>query len=124
MRAQPSQKSSCVKGNPQLLKGPCEPCAYLQVYEEVLDWDPAVPGARCMLEFGDTSLITQVPEPSTLPPPAPPETPDHYSELQFLPQTGGEGNQLHAAFHEASNLCCPGQQRRIMEIGSCHVASR
>lgn len=72
----------------------------MQVYREVLEWDPPIPGARCMLEFGDTTLITQVPQPSTLPPPAPPDAPQPFADLQLLPPGTDDNDTLHAAFYE------------------------
>lgn len=74
----------------------------MQVYQEVLDWEPPTAGVRCMLEFGDTTLITQVPDPSTLPPPAPIEVLDQYSQLPMLPCASQDPGALHGAFHEAS----------------------
>ena len=73
----------------------------VQVYQEVLDWEPPTAGMRCILEFGETSIVTQVPEPSTLPPPAPIEVLDQYSELPMLPCASQDPGALRAAFHEA-----------------------
>lgn len=78
-----------------------EGASKVQVYQEVLDWEPPTAGVRCMLEFGDTTLITQVPEPSTLPPPAPIEILDQYSQLPMLPCASQDPGALRAAFHEA-----------------------
>ncbi len=72
----------------------------LQVYREVLDWEPPVAGVRCILEFGETTLVSQVPEPSTLPPPAPVEVLDQYSDLPLLPSATNGADMLHGAFHE------------------------
>ncbi|KAL3154098.1 hypothetical protein ABBQ32_013634 [Trebouxia sp. C0010 RCD-2024] len=74
--------------------------ALQEVYQEVLDWEPPTAGVRCMLEFGDTTLITQVPDPSTLPPPAPIEVLDQYSQLPMLPCASQDPGALHGAFHE------------------------
>lgn len=71
------------------------------MYQEVLDWEPPTAGVRCILEVGETTLMTQVPEPSTLPPPAPIEVLDQYSELPMLPCASQEPGALRAAFHEA-----------------------
>lgn len=71
------------------------------MYQEVLDWEPPTAGMRCILEFGETSIVTQVPEPSTLPPPAPIEVLDQYSELPMLPCASQDPGALRAAFHEA-----------------------
>ena len=71
------------------------------MYREVLDWEPPTAGVRCMLQFGETTLVTQVPEPSTLPPPAPIEVLDQYSELPMLPCASQDPGSLRAAFHEA-----------------------
>ncbi|DBA96088.1 TPA: hypothetical protein ACH3X1_001584 [Trebouxia sp. C0004] len=76
------------------------PTAMKAVYYEVLDWEPPVAGVRCLLEFGETTLITQVPEPYTLPPPAPMEILDQYSDLPLLPSAANEPDMLHGAFHE------------------------
>lgn len=75
---------------------------HMQVYQEVLDWEPPTAGVRCMLEFGDTTLITVVPDPSTLPPPAPIEVLDQYSQLPMLPCASQDPGALRGAFHEAS----------------------
>ena len=56
-----------------------------------------------MLEFGESTVITQVAEPSTLPPPAPVEVLDQYSQLPMLPWASQDPQALHAAFHEASS---------------------
>ncbi|KAL0020793.1 hypothetical protein WJX79_003522 [Trebouxia sp. C0005] len=71
-----------------------------EVYREVLDWEPPVAGVRCILEFGETTLISQVPEPSTLPPPAPVEVLDQYADLPLLPNATNDADMLHGAFHE------------------------
>ena len=55
-----------------------------------------------MLEFGDTTLITQVAEPSTLPPPAPLNMQDQYADLQLLQNASEDVDNLHAVFHEVS----------------------
>lgn len=82
---------------------------HVQVYQEVLDWEPPTAGERCILEFGDTTLITQVPDPSTLPPPAPIEVLDQYVQLPMLPCASQDPGALRAAFHEASPMgaCLP-----------------
>ena len=72
------------------------------MYQEVLDWEPPVPGVRCILEIGGSTLITQVPDASALPPPAPPELCDPYIPLPFLPSLAHKPGSLHGAFHEAS----------------------
>lgn len=71
-----------------------------EVYQEVLDWEPPVAGVRCILEFGETTLVGQVPDPSTLPPPAPVEILDQYSDLPLLPSATNDADMLHGAFHE------------------------
>lgn len=77
-----------------------------QVYQEVLDWEPPVPGVRCILELGGNTLITQVPEASTLPLPAPTEVLDQYSHLPILPHLAQKPGSLHGAFHEARPPLC------------------
>ena len=81
----------------------------MQVYQEVLEWEPPTAGLRCILEFGETTLVTQVAEPATLPPPAPVEILDQYSDLPMMPCASQDADTLHAAFHEASpsRLSCP-----------------
>ena len=74
-----------------------------------------MPGMRCMLEIGGSTLITQIPDASTLPPPAPPEPCDPFIPLPFLPNLAQQPGSRHGAFHEASLspkqsvcfACCP-----------------
>lgn len=72
------------------------------MYQEVVEWEPPVAGVRCILEFGETTLITQVAEPSTLPLPAPVEVLDQYSDLPLLPHATDDADALYGAFHEVS----------------------
>lgn len=73
-------------------------------------------GVRCILEFGETTLISQVPEPSTLPPPAPVEVLDQYADLPLLPNATNDADMLHGAFHEVSvfNICLLRSCKRIV----------
>ena len=82
---------------------------HVQVYQEVVEWEPPTAGVPCMLDFGETTLITQVPQPSTLPPPAPIEVLDQYSQLPMLPCASQDPGAFRAAFHEASSMgsCAP-----------------
>jgi len=90
------------------------------VYSEVVDWEPPTAGVRCILEFGETTLITQVAEPSTLPPPAPVEVLDQYTDLPLLPHASEDADSLHGAFHEVCvDPNVPVVQQQYSGAGHC-----
>lgn len=80
-------------------------------------------GLRCILEFGETTIITQVPEPSTLPPPAPVEVLDQYSDLPLLPRASEDSDALHGAFHEVSHIFMASQMHCMPPARGLHNAS-
>ncbi|KAK9805887.1 hypothetical protein WJX73_001357 [Symbiochloris irregularis] len=45
--------------------------ALQEVYDEVLEWPPPCHGVRSTVSMGGRGLLSQVPDPATLPPPAP-----------------------------------------------------